>query len=390
MRKKSFLYTVGIVFLVTLSSCSKQMDNDLEATSKLTQYEHVIIEENERTDSQVENQEDNHMEKDRVFTDNLKDLAVVDTSKQVYTYDEMLEDLEVLENEYPELVTLNTLTTTKDDRSVYEVVIGKEDAKNHIMIHAGIHAREYMTSLLLMKQLEYYLYNYSVGDYEGTTYSELFSDTVFHIIPMVNPDGVSISQNGLDGIKSDEIKKDAKTWYDRDYANGATTVSFETYLKRWKANGNGVDLNRNFDYGWEEFVGSSEQGAEKYKGEVVNSEPEAQALVALTKKYNPVAAISYHATGSVIYWDYGQTDELRDECETLAETIHKVTGYEIKYAATDKQDAAGYGDWIVMKEHIPSATIEIGTGTAPLGIDEFSNIWEENKELWAALVDLYR
>ena len=40
-----------------------------------------------------------------------------------------------------------------------------------------------------------------------------------------------------------------------------------------------------------------------------------------------------------------------------------------------------------MEKGIPSATIEIGVGTAPLVIGEYSDIWERNAPLWAALAD---
>ncbi|MBE5960723.1 MAG: peptidase M14 [Lachnospiraceae bacterium] len=315
---------------------------------------------------------------------------IVDTSKQKYTYKEMKEDLEILKKKYPDRLTVNVLATTRDGNNVYEAVFGDQNASKHYIIHAGIHAREYMTSLLAMEQLEYYLEQAGTASYEGVDYETLFDDVAIHLVPMVNPDGIAISQFGLEGVTNEAIKTDIESWYNRDFANGVTSNTLATYMKRWKANANGVDLNRNFDYGFEEFVGSSNAGAEKYKGIYAASEPEAKALVDLTNRVKPVAAISYHATGSVIYWDYGQTGALRDDCLSLVKMINKVTGYEIKYAASDKQDAAGYGDWAVMVKEIPSATVEIGTGACPLEISEFPSIWERNKELWAALVSLYR
>nr|MDE7327420.1 peptidase [Lachnospiraceae bacterium] len=126
---------------------------------------------------------------------------------------------------------------------------------------------------------------------------------------------------------------------------------------------------------------------QKYKGSAPGSEAETAALIRRTKELNPVLAVSYHASGSVIYWDYGQTGELRTKCNALVDTIHSVNRNEIRYAATDKQDAAGYGDWLVMAMGIPSATIEIGVGAAPLASDEFMDIWERNAAMWAALAD---
>lgn len=346
------------------------------------------IEENDTDSQMMDMQKAEQAEESNQTTVEMGD--IVDTSKQKYTYEEMKEDLEILAKKYPDRLTVNVLATTRDGNNVYEAVFGNQNATKHYIIHAGIHAREYMTSLLAMEQLEYYLEQEKTASYNGVSYETLFDDVAIHLVPMVNPDGIAISQFGLDGVHSEEIKSDIESWYNRDQANGVTTNTLETYMKRWKANANGVDLNRNFDYGFEEFVGSSNPGAEKYKGTYAACEPEAKALVDLTNRVSPVAAISYHATGSVIYWDYGQTGTLREDCLSLVEMIHQVTGYEIKYAASDKQDAAGYGDWAVMQKQIPSATVEIGTGACPLEISEFPSIWERNKQMWAALVSLYR
>ena len=42
-------------------------------------------------------------------------------------------------------------------------------------------------------------------------------------------------------------------------------------------------------------------------------------------------------------------------------------------------------DWLVMEKGIPSATVEIGVGAAPLAAEEFAQIWERNAPMWAAL-----
>ncbi|MBQ9119367.1 MAG: peptidase M14 [Lachnospiraceae bacterium] len=310
---------------------------------------------------------------------------MVDTSEQIYSYDELCEDLQELKRKYPEKLQLNVLATTADGREVQEAVFGNPEAKTQILIHAGIHAREYMTCMLVMNQLEFYLEYLEEGSYGGTTFAELFEQVGVHLVPMVNPDGISISQFGLEGITSASIRQQIEEWYDRDKTSGATSYSFKNYLKYWKANARGVDLNRNFDYGFEAYQGAAAPGAQKYKGTAAASEAEATALVRLTEKIQPALTISYHATGSVIYWDYGQTGELRTACKQMVDVIHSINDNEIKYAATDQQDAAGYGDWCVMVKQIPSATIEIGVGAAPMAISEYEAIWKRNAMIWAAL-----
>lgn len=320
-----------------------------------------------------------------VVADAKKKMTIVDTSKQIYSYDEMRSDLEELKSRYPETFDYQSIGVSADGRDIYEVVFGSPTAAKTIIIQAGIHAREYMTSQLVMAQLEFYLCLPKDTLYGGITLEKLFDMVSVHLMPMMNPDGIAISQYGLNGISNANMRAKIREWYDRDLNNGQTSASFEDYLKYWKANASGVDLNRNFDYGFAEYSGAAFPGAMKYKGSAPGSEPETAALIRRTRELNPALAISYHASGSVIYWDYGQTGELRRVCNNLAETIHAVNRNEIRYAATDKQDAAGYGDWLVMAEGIPSATIEIGVGTAPLAAAEFSTIWERNAAMWTAL-----
>lgn len=317
-------------------------------------------------------------------------MKVVDTEKQLYSYDEMCGDLEELKTLYPDRFSYHSAGVSADGRNIYEIVFGNPDAEKTMIIQAGIHAREYMTSQLVMAQLEFYLCCGKDAVYGDRTLGRLFEEVSVHVFPMVNPDGVAISQFGLDGISDASMRADIKAWYDRDKREGATSYSFADYLKYWKANANGVDLNRNFAYGFAEYSGAGAPGAMKYKGTAPGGEPESAVLIRRTGELSPALAVSYHASGSVIYWDYGQTGGLREVCSAMVDVIHAVNGNEIRYAATDKQDAAGYGDWLVMSEGIPSATVEIGVGTAPLAAGEFPDIWERNAMMWAALADFAR
>ncbi|HIU66939.1 MAG TPA: hypothetical protein IAC64_05555 [Candidatus Caccomorpha excrementavium] len=324
------------------------------------------------------------------FTWDLNDLQTVSTARQLYDYEEMVSDLKELEEAYPEHLSVSSLGTTVDGRDIFLAVLGNPDASGAIIVQAAIHAREYMTVLLTMKQLEYYLYYYDTGYYNGIPYSEIFEHTAVYVIPMLNPDGVTISQKGLEGIRLEAVREEILSWYERDSRNGVTSYSPSDYLKYFKANANGVDLNRNFDMGWEEFAGSAEPGAEKYKGEAPGSEKESAALIELTDLVLPQAVISYHATGSILYWDYGQTGEFREECESLTKLISGITGYQMIYKENDGGvDAAGYSDWAAGVRGIPAVTIEIGTGRAPLSIEEFPAVWDRNREVIAAVAARY-
>lgn len=306
---------------------------------------------------------------------------IVDTGKEPYTYDEMCEDLELLAYAYPDIISLSWEGKSADGRRIPAVLFGNPEAEHTLFIQAAIHGREHLTTLLVMEQLETYAREYDTGSYSGRTYREIFSDVALLVVPMTNPDGVSISQLGTESIETEELRALVEGFYERDGAG----MTREYFYRRYKANANGVDLNRNFAYGFEEFVGNAVPAADRYKGEAPASEPETRYLMELTESRQTAAALSYHATGSVLYWDFGQTGAFREKCLSFVNVVHELTGYRIVYAASEKQDAAGYCEWAAGIKGIPEVTIEIGTVAAPLPISQFENIWLENRDVPAAV-----
>ena len=73
----------------------------------------------------------------------------------------MQKDIKQLQQKYSDYVHVEVIGTTADKRNIYDVILGNPDAKKCIVVQASIHAREYMTSQLVMKQMEYYLDNYN-------------------------------------------------------------------------------------------------------------------------------------------------------------------------------------------------------------------------------------
>ena len=119
------------------------------------------------------------------------------------------------------------------------------------------------------------------------------------------------------------------------------------------------------DAWWEEYVdGIGRPSREKYKGTAPESTKEAQALVNLTKKELFCRTVSYHSSGGVIYWAFGQQGELASRTQTFAKRIAAVTGYEPD-GNYEELDPAGYKDWALLKMGIPSLTIEIGRADSP-------------------------
>lgn len=310
-------------------------------------------------------------------------LRIVSINHQKYTYNEMKKDIEALSKKYGEILSYKSLGKSWDNRDIYQLTLGNPDAKKVVVVQASIHAREYMTAQLVMKQIEFYCANYFTGMYKGKYYSELFDHVCFCIVPMSNPDGVTISQYGARAIRNTSLRNKLKTIC-KVCGRGR-----QSYYRTWKANAKGVDLNRNFDARWDILATSIHSASGSgFKGSSAVSEKESKILVNLANRENPTAVISYHAMGRILYWNFGQTGSARKKELALLSKIRSETGYRpvISYS---KYQSAGYGDWIAIKKKLPTVTVEIGSVSCPLPQSQFSSVWKQNRQVLAATAELY-
>lgn len=341
----------------------------------------------EHTGDRFNTEKEEGMKKDAKIV--LRENDIVSMKNALYTYEQMMGDLNHLEDRYPDRISIVEAGVSLDGRKIMEVILGNQKSPNHILIQASIHGREYMNTLLAMGQLEDILKNYENGSYHGVSLNSLFDNVCFHILPMTNPDGVTISQRGPEGIRDSILREQLENCYQNDLANGEAGSSREEYWRRWKANARGVDLNRNFDSGWEAYQSVTYPSSDHYKGEKPESEPEVQAILRLVDEYPIVCTIAYHSSGEVVYWDYGSGGNILEADRKLADLVSAITGYSKESSVQSEQDAAGCSDYFVLERGIPSVTIENGSGECPLSMEEFDSIWNSNSQLWPALAKQY-
>ena len=314
---------------------------------------------------------------------------IVSVELAVYTYEQMVTDLTKLGAAYAGLLNVKEVGLTADNRKIMEAVIGNSESPVHIVVQASIHGREYINTLLVMEQLEYILQNYDTGSYNGKSYKQLLEQVCFHILPMTNPDGVTISQQGMKGIQNESLRAVLTECHENDLVSGKTTEASDLYWERWKANARGVDLNRNFPSGWNGYVGAQAPSSDYYKGEFSWSEPEVQAIINVAKSHPTVCTISYHSSGNLVYWDYGSQGAVYEADKQLASLVSGLTGYSMNSTVQNTQDAAGCSDYFVLEKGIPSVTIENGLSDSPVLISEFAAIWNANKQILPALAERY-
>lgn len=284
----------------------------------------------------------------------------------VYSYERMMQDVEALQKKYPKLIETEIIGKSELGRDIPVIRIGKENAKYHVLLQGAIHGREHLTAWVLMAMVDYWADNDIMA----------YGDVCYHIIPMSNPDGVVISQTETLDEKQQEI-------YTSDRRKGYTTDGKGRYASRWKANGLGVDINRNFSSGWDKWEGKKAPSSDGYRGTEPFSTAEAKVLRDYTLRYEFDATISYHAMGSLIYHGYGTSGEENIQSEDLAQALKEVTGYYLMGA--NNGQSAGYKDWAVDELKIPSVTIEIGCQEAPLAERELYSLFARHYRVLPAL-----
>ena len=290
-------------------------------------------------------------------------VSIYDTK---YSYADMSRDIKKMAKFYQDVMELSVLSKTADNNNIYCVRLGNKDAKKKVVIQSTMHAREWLNSQLLMKMLERCCKSYYSGKYGGTSYKKLFNNVCFYILPMLNPDGVNISQYGLARIKSASLRKLVKRLGRGRYS-------------RWKANARGVDLNKNFSAGFRKGnARGSKRGPAGYSGPYVCSERESKALKNLINKVKPKAVINYHEAGRVIYYT---------KTSSLLRLVRQKTGYRPIYESI-KGANGSFGDWLT-KKGIAWCTPETCVGTAPVGHSQFYYEWGKHRDMIQAVAKLY-
>ena len=138
--------------------------------------------------------------------------------------------------------------------------------------------------------------------------------------------------------------------------------------------------NQNFPTGRENVTVRDAASSEKYRGSSAFSAAETQGLRDYTLQYAFDATISYHTSGSVIYYEYGSNETVNQESQSLAEAVKKVTGYSLE--GSSNVEGAGYKDWAIDSLKIPSLTIAVGCEGAPLAQRELYSIFARNRSVF--------
>jgi hypothetical protein len=277
---------------------------------------------------------------------------IVDISTTYYLND-IYRDIEMLCEKYSNILRKEIIGKSVEGRDIVALKLSSSDkVKSSILLTGGIHAREDFSVMLCMKMMESYCYHYSKDEnFDGYNVMDIMDSTDICFIPVANPDGLNIVHNGLKSSKNYEKLKDMKIWGED-----------HTY---WKANANGVDLNKNFNDGnWEVRLcipGTDVPCSDRFKGFSPNSEPETKALVDFCNQNNFSMMISYHCSGNCTFWaDSGTHGMFRGLDERIIEDLSKKYIYRKTKVSMDPAIyGCGFENWFRAKMKRPAFCIEL-------------------------------
>jgi g-D-glutamyl-meso-diaminopimelate peptidase len=289
--------------------------------------------------------------------------ALMVETKKPYSYEVLGQDLMKIKKKYGKQVKIKSIGTTHFGRTIWAAKLGK--GKKNIVLIGSHHGREWLTSMLLMKMLETYADAYGNNGYQSTY---ILNEVSIWFVPMLNPDGVVIQQNNIGGFPTIQ--------QERLLNMNEGSNNFE----RWKANGLGVDLNRQYPAGWESLpYEPTAPNFKSYKGEKPLEAKEVLAITKFISEVNPRIAVAYHTAGREIFWNYKNGEQLKRD-NKIAKRIAKSTGYKL---GEPEKEAVGGGftDWFITTYHRPAMTIEIGTlvGETNPPLSVFKTEWKRNR-----------
>jgi hypothetical protein len=281
-----------------------------------------------------------------------------------YTYQQMLDALDAMAAAYPNLITVKSPISTFltwENRPIYHVKISDnpntdEATETKVLYTAIHHAREPMSMSQTIFYMWYLLENYATNE----EVQFLLDNTEMYFVPCINPDGY---------IENESTDPGGFGNHRKNKRNVGTSNP-------------GVDLNRNYSYGWGTTGVNFNENDDTYPGgpddgnDYSFSEPETQAMKWLVENVNFTSAFNAHTYGKTLLHPIGTTNaEFADHHDYFADlSTHMCSqnGYFPQkssglYPASGDSDDFMYKDQLGIGTHdtIFVMTPEIGSAFWP-------------------------
>ncbi|XP_061718783.1 uncharacterized protein LOC133526258 [Cydia pomonella] len=233
----------------------------------------------------------------------------------------------------PSICTTGVIGSSLENRDLKVLKVSNSNVGNaSVWIDAGIHAREWIAPAV-----NTYIINYVVQNFDELP--DYMANKDWYFLPVMNPDGYEFSHTNY------RMWRKNKAWHGRECL--------------------GVDLNRNFSFGWGGKGSSDEPKSPFYHGPRPFSEPESRAVRDMLQssgiKFK--VYITLHSFGEVILFPFAYRDELCPDYVRLLEgatvmskAIYATSGniYKVGISRDVMYGAAGTScDWSYGQAKIP-------------------------------------
>lgn len=200
-----------------------------------------------------------------------------------HTYGEIIDELRSFQLRFPEIIHLESIGRTQGfGEEIFALKVSDNAATREdeprILFSAAIHGNEIMGTELCMALIDELVDGYGRVDYITRAVDGL----EIWFVPVINADGYSISTT------------DHPMWRKnaRDN-NGDGRLS----------DGDGVDLNRNFDFSFE-TGGSGDPSSRFYRGTAPFSESEARMMATFVENEKFLFSVTYHSAEARVYYPW--------------------------------------------------------------------------------------
>ena len=267
-----------------------------------------------------------------------------------YTFDEIVENLDELHEDYPNLVAEKiSIGQTLDGYDIWALKMSDNpnlDEDEAEVLYTGLHhAREPMSYMNLFYYMNWLVENYGTDQMAN----DILDNRELWFIPAINVDGLLYNQQIAPNGGGMQRKNGRET------CNGGV---------------DGVDLNRNYSFMWGlDNQGSSPDGCdETYRGNGPFSEPETAAIEAFVAEHDFPVAFNYHSYSNLLLHPFGYTEPNpmdQEDIDTFTELGEELvsengyllgTGVDILYAVNGEAC-----DWMYGVHGIFAYTPEVGS-----------------------------
>ncbi len=202
----------------------------------------------------------------------------------------LLEDFRQTARENRRITKLVTIGRTVNDQELVALKISRDarkmrDGRKPSVLYLGAqHAREWITPEMIRRLKDEILARYEKGN---PRVRRLVNRNELWFVPVANPDGYDFTFSEGQRLWRKNLRDN----------NGDGQITA----------GDGVDLNRNFDYRWgyDNEGSSPDFASETYRGPSGNSEPETQALDRFMRSVGFEFFVNYHSAAELLLYGIG-------------------------------------------------------------------------------------